>query len=231
MASDGDATAPFDTASRHAAIEKLLVLFCAAYDREPPDALERKLKVGVWVTALIDVPVAEILPLAKRELAERESAFFPVPADLLRRWNTHQKRPLTPEGAANATAYLPYVPSTRFALSASLSPLQIELQELKRRLGYQSKPSRSAAPPPKDDASALPDGAPLWSALLLDVARAGNIALELCSPAQIADLRAFGRWSISHYPTRELTPSNFAVVYGEFVTARTDDFLTTDGRR
>ena len=121
-----------ETSARHTAIEKMLALFCAAYDREPPDTVERRVKVGVWAIALASVPVAEIVPLAKRELAERESPFFPVPADLLRRYRSRFS--LTPDGAANATAYLPYASSRRPALPEPVPPLQIEPEELKRRL-------------------------------------------------------------------------------------------------
>ncbi len=219
--SNASDAAPADLAARHAAIEKLLALFYAAYDREPPEPLERKLKVGVWATALALVPVAELLPLAKRELTERESPFFPVPADLVRRW--HARLRLTPEGAANVAAYLPYSPMPpRPALPEALPPLQIEPEELKRRLGFVA-PRTGSSPPPE---SALPEAGERWSALLLDVARAGNIELERCSPLQIADLRAFGRWWLATYPTHELSSANFVSAYTTFSALKTDHLNT-----
>lgn len=205
--------------ARHAAIEKILALFCAAYDREPPDAVERKVKVGVWAIALSRVPVAELLPLAKRELAERESSFFPVPADLLRRWQSQSRSRLTPDGAANAAAYLPYSPARRPALPEPLPPLQIEPEELKRRLGTRA-PSRAQSSTPAESEGEV------WDAVLLDVAQGGNIALERCSPTQIAELRAFGRWWLANHPALELSLANFAGTYAVFSADRTDKLNT-----
>lgn len=209
--------------ARHAAIEKMLALFCAAYDREPPDAVERRIKVGVWTVALACVPVAEMLPLAKRELAGRESPFFPVPADLLRRWQSLSRR--TPEGAANAAAYLPFCPSRRPALPEPLPPLQIEPEELKRRL-------RLGAPRHESPSSAeetLPNAGERCNAALLDVARAGHIALERCSVAQIAELGAFGRWWAANYPGVELSLANFAGTYAAFIEARNQRLEIREG--
>lgn len=200
--------------ARHATIEKMLALFCAAYDREPPDAVERKLKVGVWALALARVPVAELLPLAKHELAERENCFFPVPADLLRRWKSRSH--LTPEGAANAAAYLPYSPARRPALPEALPPLQIEPEELKRRL----KTGVPIGTAPRHAQKSPSPANGREDALLLDVARAGNIALEWCSAAQLAELGAFGRWWLANHPTIDLSIANFSGAYALFLEAR-----------
>ena len=202
-----------DLAARHAAVEKILVLFYAAYDREPPEGAEKKVKIGVWASALENVPTSQLLPLARQELRERESAFLPVPADLLRRWTA--SRSYTPEGAPNPDAYLPYVPAKVPALPQPLPPLQIEPAELKRRLGL-LPPSQTASATPKS----LPEPNQRWSGFLLDIARAGNIDLDLCSPEQIAALRTFGRWWLANFPTHDLLLADFASSYANFSASR-----------
>lgn len=201
----------------------MLALFYLACDREPPEGAERVAKVGVWAQALQDVPVAQIVPLAHAELRERESAFFPAPADLLRRFN--EGAHFSPEGATNTAAYLPYSPSNARVLPPSPDvPLQIEPQELKRRLGLVRDESASTTTAPQGDD--LAEVGERWSAFLLDIARAGNIDLDLCSPAQIAELRAFGRWWLAHHPQRDLLTTGFGSAYGVFHQQK--GFLNTE---
>ncbi|RYX80955.1 hypothetical protein EON83_26465 [bacterium] len=109
---------------------------------------------------------------------------------------------------------MPYTP-TRPALPEVPPPLQIEPAELKRRLGFVEP-----RPRPISDADDMPSATENWSALLLEVARAGNIALELCSPLQIADLRAFGQWWLTNHPRLDLSINNFASAYDIFLASK-----------
>ncbi|MBW3635008.1 MAG: hypothetical protein KY445_00910 [Armatimonadetes bacterium] len=126
--------------------EKVLLWFCSWKGTEPFQGMDRRIRLGQWCESLSEIPVAQLLPLAQEETRHRTSDFFPTPANLHAR-RSGEETTLGEDGKpekatrANVAAYESWDEqkarmerAARESLPESLPPLEIDPEELKRRL-------------------------------------------------------------------------------------------------
>lgn len=185
----------------------------------------REKEARAWLLVLDGVAPAAIVPATLAAIKAKPNSYPPSARDVLaaatgEEWQTDENGKAERVVCANGGAYESWeaikaraeMLSTH-ALSEPLPPLEIEPEALKRALGLVRAETQSPSAPVEK--SEDPD-VRNFGALAVDMARPSGIDLHLCTPTQIADLRAFGSWWITYRARELITKESFAAAWPHF---------------
>ena len=179
-----------------------------------------------WAVMLDEVPPSQIVTCAIAAMKAKPNSYKISARDVLARfrreeWETGENGQTERVACANGGAYETWDEiKARAELMAShalpepLPPLEVDIEELKRRLGIvaHGEGEESVSDAEKSDDPDVKNYGPL----AVDIAKHTGIDLDACTPNQIADLRAFGAWWLKHHPSKEFNRTNFASLWKKF---------------